>query len=350
MPRLASLILVLVVFAAPSRRVALALAGLPPPPPADADADAGRLAWLSLGDVPTTPNVCEGSFDASLNANAAACDVVTGSLLVSARLPRAFDDARLARVDGDVLVRDNAVETSLRGAFPALTRVGGDVVVDNTRLVYLAIFPALEEVGGGVFVLNNARVLRFGDGERAAFARLVRVGGDVVLANNAARTLDGACFPAARRVGGGVVVRDSPALTSIGDGGGVVVARAPEPPPFASLPPSPSCPWSLRPSLSPSLSSSLPSSSQRSCMRSSSSRPAGTASRCDVVSARPPESPNEPTSPCTRPAALKFMINNCIGTNSTTPAPGGVKGWPGWPAARARNPSLPRSRFSFWGL
>jgi hypothetical protein len=235
MPRLASLILVLVVFAAPSRRVALALARLPPPPPADADADAGRLAWLSLGDVPTTPNVCEGSFDASLNANAAACDVVTGSLLVSARLPRAFDDARLARVDGDVLVRDNAVETSLRGAFPALTRVGGDVVVDNTRLVYLAIFPALEEVGGGVFVLNNARVLRFGDGERAAFARLVRVGGDVVLANNAARTLDGACFPAARRVGGGVVVRDSPALTSIGDGGGVVVARAPEPPPFASL-------------------------------------------------------------------------------------------------------------------
>ena len=110
MPRLASLILVLVVFAAPSRRVALALARLPPPPPADADADAGRLAWLSLGDVPTTPNVCEGSFDASLNANAAACDVVTGSLLVSARLPRAFDDARLARVDGDVLVRDNAVE------------------------------------------------------------------------------------------------------------------------------------------------------------------------------------------------------------------------------------------------
>lgn len=110
----------------------------------------------------------------------------------------------LQRVEGDFIMRANPVETSLRGAFPGLIYVGGDLIIENTRLVYLSIFPALVEVKGSVRIVNNAQLLAFHDAEIAAFPSLLSVGGDVEIRGNAARELDG--FHALRRIGGVVQV------------------------------------------------------------------------------------------------------------------------------------------------
>ena len=221
----------------PSRRVArvlalvvssrLASASPPGPslPPLAAVSDAERFAWL-VGAIPSSDaaTTCDGSFDATAHPEASRCATITGSLAVTGVLPAAFTDASptgriLTRVDGDVVVRANPVETSLRGAFPALARVGGSIVLDDTRLVFLAAFPSLEDVGGDVVVQNNPRLLRFHDGETSAFASLRAVGGGVFLRANAAPRLAG--FAALRRVGarvdgGGVVIEHNPSLVDVG--------------------------------------------------------------------------------------------------------------------------------------
>lgn len=221
----------------PSRRVArvlalvvssrLASASPPGPslPPLAAVSDAERFAWL-VGAIPSSDaaTTCDGSFDATAHPEASRCATITGSLAVTGVLPAAFTDASptgriLTRVDGDVVVRANPVETSLRGAFPALARVGGSIVLDDTRLVFLAAFPSLEDVGGDVVVQNNPRLLRFHDGETSAFSSLRAVGGGVFLRANAAPRLAG--FAALRRVGarvdgGGVVIEHNPSLVDVG--------------------------------------------------------------------------------------------------------------------------------------
>ena len=122
---------------------------------------------------------------------ASRCAKITGSLAVTGVLPAAFTDASptgqiLTRVDGDVVVRANPVETSLRGAFPALARVGGSIILDDTRLVFLAAFPSLEGVGGDVVVQNNPRLLRSTAGANLGVSSLGAVGGGVFLRANAA--------------------------------------------------------------------------------------------------------------------------------------------------------------------
>ena len=221
----------------PSRRVArvlalvvssrLASASPPGPslPPLAAVSDAERFAWL-VGAIPSSDaaTTCDGSFDATAHPEASRCAKITGSLAVTGVLPAAFTDASptgriLTRVDGDVVVRANPVETSLRGAFPALARVGGSIILDDTRLVFLAAFPSLEDVGGDVVVQNNPRLLRFHDAHTSAFSSLRAVGGGVFLRANAARRLAG--FAALRRVGarvdgGGVVIEHNPSLVDVG--------------------------------------------------------------------------------------------------------------------------------------
>ena len=105
--------------------------------------------------------MCEESFDATLSGGtrgAARCSVITGSLVVSGGLPGIFVNGasrfNLRRIEGDLVVRANTVETSLRGAFPGLVYVGGDLVIEDTRLVYLAVFPALVEVRAESLILN----------------------------------------------------------------------------------------------------------------------------------------------------------------------------------------------------
>ena len=212
---------------AASSRVASASPPGPSPPPLAAVSDAERFLWL-VGAIPSdAATTCDGSFDATAHPDASRCATITGSLAVTGALPAAFTDASptgriLSRVDGDVVVRSNPVETTLRGAFPALARVGGSIVLDDTRLVFLAAFPSLEDVGGDVVVQNNPRLLRFHDAETSAFPSLRVVGGGVRLRANAAPRLAG--FSALRRVGarvddaddasGGVVIENNPTLVS----------------------------------------------------------------------------------------------------------------------------------------
>ena len=162
--------------------------------------------------------VCEGSFDVSVHwAHVSRCARVTGSLAVTGILPDEFTTREpynrvLWTVDGDVLIERNALLTSLRGAFPGLTRVGGNVRIVDTALVHLAGFESLREVNGAVLVADNARMLAFKDGVTVAFQSLLSVGGSVVVSNNAAEELDG--FRALRRVGvaaggGGVTIGPS---------------------------------------------------------------------------------------------------------------------------------------------
>lgn len=195
-----------------------------------------RFPWL-FGGVRPDPVVCEESFDATVSGGAygaSRCTVITGSLVVSGGLPGRFVNGasswNLQRVEGDFIMRENPVETSLRGAFPGLIYIGGDLVIQATRLVYLSIFPALVEVKGSVQILDNARLLAFHDAETAAFPALLSVGGDVEIRRNAAKELDG--FHALRRVGanpaastsqssygvvarGSLVISDSFALESL---------------------------------------------------------------------------------------------------------------------------------------
>ena len=162
--------------------------------------------------------VCEGSFDVSVHwAHVSRCARVTGSLAITGILPDVFTTREpynrvLWTVDGDVLIERNALLTSLRGAFPGLTRVGGNVRIVDTALVHLAGFESLREVNGAVLVADNARMLAFKDGVTVAFQSLLSVGGSVVVSNNAAEELDG--FRALRRVGvgangGGVTIGPS---------------------------------------------------------------------------------------------------------------------------------------------
>jgi len=159
--------------------------------------------------------VCEGSFDVSVHwAHVSRCARVTGSLAVTGILPDVFTTREpynrvLWTVDGDVLIERNALLTSLRGAFPGLARVGGNVRIVDTALVHLAGFESLREVTGAVLVADNARMLAFKDGVTVAFPALLSVGGSVVVSHNAAEELDG--FRALRRVGVGA------------DGGGVTI-------------------------------------------------------------------------------------------------------------------------------
>ena len=143
-------------------------------------------AWLErlypgLGD--SVQLTCEGSFDASLHADVLSrCVRITGSLTVTGLIPDTLSTREpynrvLRTVDGDVLIERNRVLTSLRGAFPGLVTVGGDVRVVDTGLVYLTGFESLSTVDGTVLVVDNARMLGFGDGVVTAFSALLSVGG-----------------------------------------------------------------------------------------------------------------------------------------------------------------------------
>ena len=143
-------------------------------------------AWLErlypgLGD--SVQLTCEGSFDASLHADVLSrCVRITGSLTVTGLIPDTLSTREpynrvLRTVDGDVLIERNRVLTSLRGAFPGLVSVGGDVRVVDTGLVYLTGFESLSTVDGTVLVVDNARMLGFGDGVVTAFSSLLSVGG-----------------------------------------------------------------------------------------------------------------------------------------------------------------------------
>ena len=117
---------------------------MPPSPPLLRRVLALFVATLALGHASrasdpspagsSPPDACSGTFDASVDARAASCATISGTLLVTARVLRAFTAASpsggtLRRVDGDVLVRDNHLERSLNDAFPALRSVGGSVVL-----------------------------------------------------------------------------------------------------------------------------------------------------------------------------------------------------------------------------
>jgi hypothetical protein len=146
-------------------------------------------AWLErlypgLGD--SVQLTCEGSFDASLHADVLSrCVRITGSLTVTGLIPDTLSTREpynrvLRTVDGDVLIERNRVLTSLRGAFPGLVSVGGDVRVVDTGLVYLTGFESLSTVDGTVLVVDNARMLGFGDGVVTAFSSLLSVGGESI--------------------------------------------------------------------------------------------------------------------------------------------------------------------------
>ena len=146
-------------------------------------------AWLErlypgLGD--SVQLTCEGSFDASLHADVLSrCVRITGSLTVTGLIPDTLSTREpynrvLRTVDGDVLIERNRVLTSLRGAFPGLVSVGGDVRVVDTGLVYLTGFESLSTVDGTVLVVDNARMLGFGDGVVTAFSALIYVGGESI--------------------------------------------------------------------------------------------------------------------------------------------------------------------------
>ena len=205
---------------------------MPPSPPLLRRVLALFVATLALGRASrasdpspagsSPPDACSGTFDASVDARAASCATISGTLLVTARVLRAFTAASpsggtLRRVDGDVLVRDNHLERSLNDAFPALRSVGGSVVLDRTALVYLAAFPALLEVGGDVLVTNNANLLALRGPETGpAFRSLRSVGGAVRVAANAhLRSLDG--FENVRRAGA-VLVESNPRLEAFAVG------------------------------------------------------------------------------------------------------------------------------------
>ena len=178
-------------------------------------------------------SLCSGDVDASTTPEAARCSTIAGSLVVTSHLHPAFTDAAaldtgasgsepqprgaaggLLRVEGDVVVAPGAAETSLRGAFPELTHVGGSVVLRCTNLVILAVFPKLRRVGGDVRVVENARLLRMRDETRAAFPALDDVGGALVVeANPVLEHFAG--FESLRGVGGGVRLARNAALKSL---------------------------------------------------------------------------------------------------------------------------------------
>ena len=217
---------------------------MPPSPPLLRRVLALFVATLALGRASrasdpspagsSPPDACSGTFDASVDARAASCATISGTLLVTARVLRAFTAASpsggtLRRVDGDVLVRDNHLERSLNDAFPALRSVGGSVVLDRTALVYLAAFPELLEVGGDVLVTNNANLLALRGPETGpAFRSLRSVGGAVRVAANAhLRSLDG--FENVRRAGA-VLVESNPRLEAFAVGArGEGAAEPPRP-------------------------------------------------------------------------------------------------------------------------
>jgi hypothetical protein len=194
-------------------------------------------------DERSPEGLCSGDVDASTTPEAARCSTIGGSLVVTGHLHPAFTDAaalddfddRLAslgassdasadekrntapnallRVEGDVVVAPGAAETSLRGAFPELTHVGGSVILENTNLVILAVFPSLTFVGGDVRVGDNERLLRLGDETFSAFPSLATVVGALHIESNPfLERLEG--FEALRSVGGVRVERNA-ALTSI---------------------------------------------------------------------------------------------------------------------------------------
>ena len=213
------------------------------------------LAWLPCAFVgvaangPSGPALsdCSGVVDASTTPEAARCSTIAGSLVVTGRLHPAFTDAAalenlvgdplqtdpfqtdpsdpsethqrtpkvgVLRVEGDVVVAPGAAETSLRGAFPELTHVGGSVVIVRTNLVILAVFPKLTKVVGDVRIEENERALRMGDDAFAAFPSLAEIGGALVLErNDVLEQFEG--FEALRTVGGGVRIADNRGLRRI---------------------------------------------------------------------------------------------------------------------------------------
>ena len=211
------------------------------------------LAWLPCAFVGVAANGpalsdCSGTVDASTTPEAARCSTIAGSLVVTGRLHPAFTDAAalenhiddpigdpssdpssdpsethqsqrtpkdvVVRVEGDVVVAPGAEETSLRGAFPELTHVGGSVVLVQTNLVILAVFPKLTRVTGDVRIEQNERALRFGDDAFAAFPRLAEIGGALVVeGNDVLEQFEG--FEALRTVGGGVRIANNAGLRRI---------------------------------------------------------------------------------------------------------------------------------------
>jgi len=210
------------------------------------------MAWLPCAFVGVAANGpalsdCSGTVDASTTPEAARCSTIAGSLVVTGRLHPAFTDAAalanhiddpigdpssdpssdpsdpsdqrtpkdvVVRVEGDVVVAPGAEETSLRGAFPELTHVGGSVVLVQTNLVILAVFPKLTRVVGDVRIEQNERALRLGDDAFAAFPSLAEIGGALVVErNDVLEQFEG--FEALRTVGGGVRIANNAGLRRI---------------------------------------------------------------------------------------------------------------------------------------
>ena len=195
-------------------------------------------AFATQTDEDGPASLCSGDVDASTTPEAARCSTIAGSLVVTGHLHPAFTDAAaleeaddpsasfgassstprrpagVFRVEGDVVVAPGAAETSLRGAFPELTSVGGSVVLTRTNLVILAVFPKLTHVRGDVRITNNERLLRTGDETFSAFPSLAEIGGALAVEANAVlERFEG--FEALRFVGGGVRIARNAGLKSL---------------------------------------------------------------------------------------------------------------------------------------
>jgi hypothetical protein len=195
-------LLLLLLFCCCAAGDAAAAAAAAAEPPLSPDDD----ATLSAQAAP-----CVGDADASAAAaGVARCASLAGTLRVSGALPA--PPRALRSVSGALLLDGNDALASLRGAFPVLQRVDGDVALSDTRLVSLSgAFPALATIGGALRVAGNARMLSLGSADGilaaatangAAFPALTTIGGDLVLSESAWGALDALSFRSLRSVGG----------------------------------------------------------------------------------------------------------------------------------------------------
>ena len=201
----------------------------------------GNLTIIDNDDVPsdvTTITTVDGSLSISGGISEfpdfAALEEVRGNLTIEdlglTTLPRIFP--ALTLVGGNILIWDNARLTSITGfnALETVTgalRIGnpngvnGTIPVGNARLQFLPDFAALTEVEGTLHISRNA-VRNLPD-----FAALTAVGGVTIINNSRLRSLSG--FEALERIGGDFFIVNNDEMESLtGFGsltrvGGVVV-------------------------------------------------------------------------------------------------------------------------------